>query len=264
VIDLTKYDWIVANSSAGKDSQAMLHWLIINCRDQEVPLNRMVVAHADLKTMEWKGTRELAEEHAKHYGVRFEAVTRQQGDLLTQVRGRGMWPSSTCRYCTSDHKRAQIRRIFTQLTAEVGGNKYRPTRILNCMGLRADESPARRKKKPFELDENASNGKRLVYNWLPLHSWTEEDVWSIIKEAGTRPHPAYKLGMPRLSCCFCIFAPKPALMIAGRHNPELLDEYIQVETEISHRFRVDLSLAEVKKAILAGETAGPVTAAWNM
>jgi 3'-phosphoadenosine 5'-phosphosulfate sulfotransferase (PAPS reductase)/FAD synthetase len=242
----------------------MLHWVITACNDQSIPLSKVVVVHADLGRVEWQGTKELAKEHADHYGVRFEVVKRNQGDLLTHVRQRGMWPSSTARYCTSDHKRAQVRRLFTKLTDEIGGNRYRPARILNCMGLRADESPARRKKKPFELNENASNGKRTVYDWLPIHGWDEEQVWSIIKEAGTKAHYAYGLGMPRLSCCFCIFAPKPALMIAARHNRELFEEYVQIETEINHRFRVDLSMAEVQAALASGETAGPITGKWNM
>ena len=33
-----------------------------------------------------------------------------------------------------------------------------------------------------------------------------------------------ELGMPRLSCALCIFAPKEALLLAGYHNPALLAE----------------------------------------
>ena len=71
-------------------------------------------------------------------------------------------------------------------------------------------------------------------------------------------HPAYDLGMPRLSCCFCIFSPRSALLLAGRHNPELLDEYVRVERAIGHRFRQDLSLAEVQQALARGEQPGRV------
>ena len=58
--------------------------------------------------------------------------------------------------------------------------------------------------------------------------------------------------MPRLSCCFCIFAPKDALVIAGRANPELLAEYVAVEQEIGHSFRNGFKIAEVQKAIADG------------
>ena len=69
--------------------------------------------------------------------------------------------------------------------------------------------------------------------------------------------------MPRLSCCFCIFAPRSALMLAGRHNPELLDEYCRVEEQTGHRFRLELSLAEVRDALRCGEDPGPVRT-WAM
>ena len=58
-----------------------------------MPLGRLVVAHADLGRVEWPGTRELAEEQARHYGLEFVAVARPQGDLLEHIAHRGMFPS---------------------------------------------------------------------------------------------------------------------------------------------------------------------------
>src|SRR5207253_10631088 len=124
------------------------------------------------------------------------------GDLLQHVEQRGKWPSPKQRYCTSDHKRDQIKKIMTKLATEAG----RHVRMLNCMGLRAEESPARSKKKPFAFDANSSNGRRHVDLWLPIHDWTTAQVWARIKASGVPYHYAYGLGMPRLSCCFCIFA----------------------------------------------------------
>jgi hypothetical protein len=65
--------------------------------------------------------------------------------------------------------------------------------------------------------------------------------------------------MSRLSCCFCIFAPKAALLLAGKHNPELLAEFVALESRINHRFRVDLALADVQRDLEAGVEPGPVT-----
>jgi hypothetical protein len=61
------------------------------------------------------------------------------------------------------------------------------------------------------------------------------------------------LGVPRLSCVFCIFASREALTIAGHHNRELLDEYVRVETAIGHTFRTDTTLMQIKAAVDAGE-----------
>jgi 3'-phosphoadenosine 5'-phosphosulfate sulfotransferase (PAPS reductase)/FAD synthetase len=35
--------------------------------------------------------------------------------------------------------------------------------------------------------------------------WTEETVWSIMREFNVMPHPAYRLGWGRVSCLACIF-----------------------------------------------------------
>ena len=154
-VDLTTYDWIVINSSAGKDSQAMLTDMVHRCDEAGVDRSKLIVAHADLGDMEWEGTKALAERQAKIYGLRFEAIARPQGDLLTHIEQRKMWPSSTCRYCTSDHKRGQISKIITKIAKETKTSRpgmISPVRILNCLGIRAEESNARAKKIPFQVN----------------------------------------------------------------------------------------------------------------
>ncbi len=247
---LGNYDWILVNSSAGKDSQAMLDVVVEQARAAGV-MERVVVVHCDLGRVEWQGTRELAEDHARHYGLRFVVVSRPQGDLLTHVEQRGMWPSSTARYCTSDHKRGQVHRVLTQLTKESAAGR-RQVRILNCLGIRSDESPARAKKAPLTRDAVASNGKREVWTWYPIFDWTVAQVWERIRLSGVRHHRAYDLGMPRLSCCFCIFAPVAALQLAGKHNPELLEAYVGVERRIGHTFTVKTSLVQIQESLASG------------
>jgi 3'-phosphoadenosine 5'-phosphosulfate sulfotransferase (PAPS reductase)/FAD synthetase len=263
VPDLSRYHWLVLNSSAGKDSQAMLDVVVEQADLAEVPRSRLIVAHADLGRVEWSGTRALAEEQARHYGLEFVAVSRPQGDLLEHIAVRRMFPSPSARYCTSDHKRAQIMKVFTVLVERSGMGCVTPCRILNCLGLRAQESPTRARRRPLACNEQASNGRRWVDDWLPLHRWSTEQVWERIRASGVRHHPAYDLGMPRLSCCFCIFSPRSALLLAGKHNPELLAEYVAVEKEIGHRFRKELPLADIQAALRRGEKPGPI-ADWTM
>lgn len=262
-MDLQNYDIILINSSGGKDSQTMLREVYNMAVTQDV-VGRLVVVHADLGRVEWANTKELAHAQAFYYGLPFEAIARPQGDLLAHVKERRMWPSSTTRYCTSDHKRGQVGKIITALSNSHPHSFYRKIKVLNCMGFRAEESAARAKRKPFETDHRNSNGKRRVDTWLPIFAWTERQVWESIKAARVPHHSAYDLGMPRLSCVFCIFAPKPALVLAGRHNPELLQEYVDLEAEIGHKFRLDTSMAEVQQAVFAGETIGSMDGKWNM
>jgi 3'-phosphoadenosine 5'-phosphosulfate sulfotransferase (PAPS reductase)/FAD synthetase len=187
--------------------------------------------------------------------VPLTVVRREKGDLLQQVEERGMWPDNKNRYCTSDQKRDQVAKLHTVLANEyraANANLDRPVRILNCMGFRIDESPARAKKLPFEVDKRQTNGRRAVWNWLPIHGWNVAKVWETIKASGVRYHYAYDKGMPRLSCCFCIFAPKDALVIAGRENPELLNKYVALEEKIGHTFQNGSKIADIKALIEQG------------
>lgn len=259
--DLAQYDVLLINTSGGKDSQAMLDH-VVELADDAGVRNRLVAVHADLGRMEWPGTRELAEEQVRHYGLRFEVVSRrtrtgQSQTLLEQVEQRGMWPASTSRYCTSDHKRGPITTLYTRLVAELRqSDPRRHVQLLNMLGLRAQESTARALKPALVINERASNGRRTVTDWLPLHDWSEQQVWDRIRASGVRHHPAYDLGMPRLSCRFCVLASTSALVRSAQLNPELAAEYAAVETRINHTFRKDLSMAQI---IERARTA-PVTA----
>lgn len=262
-MNLSEYRWIVVNSSGGKDSQTALRFVVQECQRQAVGLQRVVVSHQCLGRMEWDGTLDLVRRQAAHYGLRVEVSRYRDRDgreksLLDYVRRRRRWPSSQQRYCTSEFKRGPGGRVITKLFQES------PGRMLNVFGFRAAESPARAKKKPFVRNDRASTAARDVWDWLPIHDWTEAQVWADIQESGVPAHSAYELGMPRLSCRFCIFAPRDALLIAGIANPELLDEYCAVEQEIGHTFQNGRSLAEIRDAIRAGEKPKTVGGAWNM
>ena len=212
VPDLSSYDHVLVSTSAGKDSQAALD-VTVEHADRANARDRLVAVHADLGRVEWPGTRELAEEHAAHYGLRFEVVrNRMWRDLLERIEARGMWPDANNRYCTSEFKTAQVRTLMTHLVREtraangwpIEGNGARsgpPVRILSVLGLRAEESPRRAQMHGFAFDRASSNSLRLVDRWLPVHHWTVEQVWERIAEAGTRPHPAYRLGLPRPIDC---------------------------------------------------------------
>ena len=237
--DLESYDWILVNISGGKDSIATLYEVVQYARAADV-LDRVVCVHADLSDAEWRGVRELAAEHAAFYGLRFEVVARNGSGLIERVEERGMWPDANNRWCTSDFKRAPVRTLMTRLVEESRQAGHTgQVRILNVLGLRAEESPARRRLLPFAHEgswtcpcgdcrrrrkrakqaeaegrpvpkhsrpqHGASNMLRHVDVWYPVHSWSTSDVWSAVWASGLRVHDAYtKGGMPRLSCVFCL------------------------------------------------------------
>jgi 3'-phosphoadenosine 5'-phosphosulfate sulfotransferase (PAPS reductase)/FAD synthetase len=283
-VDLHDHDIVLVNSSAGKDSQAMLTYVVELADAQGYDRSRIVVVHANLGRVEHPGTLALAEEQAQAYGLRFEVVARVE-DLLDQVvtrretldakadqldadalelefagwtalaalanadavaaRATPAWMSSTARYCTSDQKTSQVAKLMTRLTAEhrAVGNAA-PVRILNCLGLRADESAARALKTPYGRD-SASNGRRTVTRWLPIFTWTEEQGWATIHASGLRYHEAYTAGMPRLSCCFCVLAGRRELVLAARMYPGLAGQYAAVEDKVGHTFKHGLSMRDI-------------------
>ena len=58
------------------------------------------------------------------------------------------------------------------------------------MGFRAEENPARRRRVPYAANPAASNGRRRVGDWYPIHDWTLAQVWERIappEPARTRP-----------------------------------------------------------------------------
>jgi 3'-phosphoadenosine 5'-phosphosulfate sulfotransferase (PAPS reductase)/FAD synthetase len=264
---LKRFDILFVNTSGGKDSQAMLGHVCALAEKKGIK-DRIVAVHADLGEVEWPGTRELARKQAEFYGVPFHVVERTQDTLLEYVHKRRMWPDSVTRYCTSEFKRAPCSRVMTKVVQdwrrEQGwspqkskNNKGdRPCRILNMYGFRAEESPRRKKLPKFQKNKRASNESiRTVFDFLPIQDWTTKQVWDSIEESGCPSHWAYSRGMTRLSCRFCIFAPRSQLLLAATmpENQELWREYVELEKEIGHTFRKNQSLEEIDEAIKAGE-----------
>ena len=251
---LHNYDLVVISSSGGKDSQTALDVTVKLAIDEGYCLDNMYVVHADLGRAEWQGTKELAKAQADYYGLKFIAISRPQGDLLDHIEKKGMFPDSARRWCTSDHKRGQISKVYTQLTDEfrsAPGKESHQVQILEVLGFRGEESPARAKRVPFITNTRLSNTKRTVHTWVPIHTMLEDEVWATIKSSGAPYHEAYDLGMKRLSCVFCVFATRDQLILAGKHNPELLNEYVRVENKIGHKFQQNKPIADIKAHLLS-------------
>lgn len=214
----------VANHSGGKDSQAQLIRLL-----ERVPSAQMIVVHASLGPMEWAGAMELARDQAAAAGLTF-IIAEAKKTLLEMVERRfesrpevPSWPSASTRQCTSDLKRGPIQREVRRY-AKANGYKL----IVNCLGLRAEESPGRRKRAVFSK-MGISNSVLTWYEWLPVHDMSTSKVFETILVAGQEPHYAYALGNDRLSCVFCLFGSKGDLRNGRRHRPELLQQYDAME-----------------------------------
>jgi len=210
----------VINHSGGKDSQAM--YLEVR---KHVPRAQIVLVHADLGAVEWAGA--IGHILATTAGEPLHTC-RARRTLLEMIEERGMFPSPQQRQCTSDLKRGPIERTIRHiLKSDWRAASGLPPLVVNCMGMRAEESTSRKKLNPFKFSARNSKAGREWYNWLPIHGWTEAEVFAEIAAAGQKPHPVYSLGMTRFSCVFCIMASEQDLRTAARlatEHPELLND----------------------------------------
>ena len=218
--------------SGGKDSQTMFIEL-----SKVVPADQLVVIHAHLPEVEWKGTRQ----HIKDTIGQIQYIEVVAGKTFFEmVDHRQMFPGPKYRQCTSDLKRGPIEKaIRADLKAK---NKLL---AVNCMGLRAEESTNRAKMEAFKVHKSLSKAGRTVYNMLPIHDYLVGQVFETIHQACQEPHWAYSVGMSRLSCCFCIMASDDDLRVAAGQNPELYRRYVLKERELNFTVRQGKTLEDI-------------------
>ena len=193
-----------------------------------VPVDQIVVVHADLGKVEWKGVQNHIRDNITH---ELNVVSARKS-FFDMVRHRAQtrqdvpaWPSSATRQCTSDLKRGPIQ-VFIRNDLKRRGN----TLAVNCIGMRAEESSFRSKMQPFRINKQLSVAGRQVYDWMPIHDLTTEQVFAAIRAAGQKPFWAYRQNK-RLSCVFCIMGCDNDLRHGARQNPELYQEYLALERD---------------------------------
>lgn len=217
------------NHSGGKDSQAM--YAVVKSL---VPRKQILVIHADLGDVEWPGVKE----HIKQsVDPAFPLIIckNENRTLLSMVEDRGMFPSPKQRQCTSDLKRGPIER---ELRRFLKANPQFDGRIVNCIGLRAQESPDRAKKAALQKNDKMSVAGRQWLTWLPIHHFSVEQVFEAIAADDQVLHPAYGKGASRLSCAFCIMSSEADLKVAARENPELYSRYCALERRLGVSMRM--------------------------
>lgn len=258
-VNLWDYDLVIINSSAGKDSLATLIAVYRLAIEQRYPSDRLVVQYNPLgDRVTWPGTKnmgpnaeplvtafgdrpgtaELAAQQAEQLGLRLVVSSRQHAtdtDLLDHIERHGRFPNDGNRFCTSDHKTGPGDRTITDEYRAIG-DLGRPPRLAYVFGFRRDESSGRAKKaKNFTVPgfpvvaDARTNTKRHVDEWYPIFGWSDDQVWSAIRESGLPWHWAYDAGMTRLSCSFCVLASGDDLILAAALRPDVAIAYWRVE-----------------------------------
>jgi 3'-phosphoadenosine 5'-phosphosulfate sulfotransferase (PAPS reductase)/FAD synthetase len=211
--------------------------------------------------VEWQQTPDYVRDLARRKNVPLHVVRWEHGDLIDRIwqryykdPSRPCWPSAQMRYCTSDLKRAPISRFLR--------NTFSAGNVICAMGLRAEESSARARRQTFTLraDTSAPTKGRFCYDWLPIHDWSEANVWNCIRQHGNIHHEAYSLGNHRLSCALCVLASLNDLINGAVQNPDTYREYCRIEAVTGYSFRKDFWLSDLKPQLLPQETLDAIRA----
>lgn len=225
---------VVVNHSGGKDSQALLIRTL-----EVVPPWQVLVVHATLGESEWPGALEHARNQAQAAGAPF-LVAQAEKTFLELVEHRfrtrpdvPSWPGPRTRFCTSTLKQAAITKGVRRYAKERGIK-----RIINTMGMRAEESSPRAKKPACSPNREHGVAGRSWWDWLAIHSLKREEVFATVAQAGQQLHPAYEIGNERLSCVFCFMACRSDLRNGAEHNPALYAKYVDMEHRTGYTLHV--------------------------
>lgn len=223
MVNLLDYDLIVINHSGGKDSQAMLSHL---WRTYPQHRHKFVVVHADLGEMEWEPMHDFIA--ANSFGLKVNVI-QPELSFFDLCRKYKRLPSGQARFCTDQLKTAPINKWLKA--------NHPNKRILNCIGIRAEESPARAKK-PVLSPAKGSTKATPITNWFPIFEFKLQDVWDSIAAAQQTPHPVYAKGFSRLSCVFCVFGRISEHQKAAQLKPELAQKMADLEQELGKTIRL--------------------------
>ncbi|MEH6718457.1 MAG: phosphoadenosine phosphosulfate reductase [Aurantimonas endophytica] len=182
-----------------------------------MPADQILVVHADLGRDEWPGNVEHIRETV---GDSPMIVCRNENkDFLSMTEKGGMFPPLKNRQCTSELKRGPIQREIRRYLAS---NPRFGGRVVDCIGLRAQESAGRAKKLPLVCagpDDQRSAAGRQWWTWLPIHDLSFEEVWSTIADASQQRHYGYELVTALM--LLLLMANQSDLTTAAKAMPEL-------------------------------------------
>ena len=144
----------VVNHSVGKDSTRMLGF--VRRRFPDAPIY-VVMADTGFEHQKPISAADFARQRCAEFGLELTVVRNPKRTYLEMVEQRGMFPSAQYRQCTSDLKRGPVEKYIRSLPHRV---------IVNCIGIRAEESNSRSKLSPLQLNRNLTTHTRTVYNWF--------------------------------------------------------------------------------------------------
>ena len=213
---------VIASVSGGKDSTA----LCLHLREQGIPYRAV---HMDTGWEHPATDEYIREVLAPRIGP-IEWITPPL-DMVGLIRKKGIFPSRKIRYCTELLKTKPFWRWISENYAG---------EVVNAVGIRADESPAR-----ADLDETEETYLGTI--WRPLLTWDVHRVVDIHRRHDLPPNPLYlKPGISRVGCWPCIYACKAEIAAVDHLSPERINIIRVLEGELAEIAQPRVDAGEIK------------------
>jgi 3'-phosphoadenosine 5'-phosphosulfate sulfotransferase (PAPS reductase)/FAD synthetase len=275
MLSFDDYDHIIVAMSTGKDSLACHLKLIEDGADPA----KIEWWHHDVDgqegstLMDWPITRAYGAKLADAFGVPLYFSWKEGGFEREMCRdgsptARNHFETPTgLKSAGGNSQKTGTRRRFPQCSADLSvrwcsaylkidvastainnQDRFLGKRTLFVTGERAQESAARARYKTFEPHRtdlrHSPRRYRHVDHWRPIHTWSEEQVWDIIRRNGVVPHPAYFAGFGRVSCMNCIFMSHNQAATIQAHAPERIGKLANYENEFGCTIHRTLGVLE--------------------
>lgn len=216
-LDLTTIDHFVCGISGGKDSTALLLWML---NEFKVDPSELICTFAD--------TGNEADETYSHIHRISDELhpviwLKPERDFYELAKHKKRFPSSQARFCTTELKLKPAKKFLESLDGTV----------LSLNGIRKDESKARSILSEFASAFETYTG---YPEWRPLLEWTLEDVFLIHKKYNFPLNPLYAEGFTRVGCFPCIMSRKSEIRRLAKRHPERIDFLREQEISLPNKY----------------------------
>ena len=273
--DLYSYDRYIVSFSGGKDSTALLLFLLENgVSKDKIELWHQEIDGRGRSLFDWEVTPDYCRKLGEAFNIpvyfqwkvggferemtRTDSLTAPicfelpDGSILQTGGNRGKTstrnkfpqpsPDLRVRWCSAYLK------VDVCSTALRHQDRFQNIRTLVLSGERGEESKQRAEYAILEPDRaDLRNGRvpRYIDRFRPIRDWKEQQIWDILEKYRVRPHPCYFMGFGRCSCKFCVFGNCHQFASAACVSKTQANDLIRFEKDFGYTMKRDTDLASL-------------------